>query len=117
MFCYKCGKKIDKEDSFCRYCGANLKNKNNASEITENVNLNVSFNKKNDRVIDAINYAYKEGALGFKIPKDMIEYVVNNNKSNNYSIAQTIYQIVNSWKKGMLGFKIPKDMIWDVVRK
>ena len=70
MFCPQCGKQVNDEDNFCRFCGIDLRNEVFINEnIDEKPDLEISENKEDD---EFVLYEVKKHWMALVIPVFLI---------------------------------------------
>lgn len=98
---------VDHRDSNPSY-SAHKKHRHNQNNQNRNVVINVSGNHQHGRgggdVVAAINYAYKEGALGSPVDvHQLISIGANHNSLGKPDCSRAVYSIVRGYKNGSLG--------------
>lgn len=102
MFCKNCGKIIDDDSKFCKYCGANLINIKQINLINKTSSLCTKIELTNTKIINFINYLFNNDYLPFnRIKKNSLIIYTNTetlyieNKINKNLSEEMLFTLLN----------------------
>lgn len=105
FFCPNCGKNVDRNDKFCKYCGATIFTENKDSVMSENdidsnEGLNTLTSRLKNKAVGSINKAKEEYKTQIKEERERQEEQERQRKEKRTVRKERIKRVF-SWLKGL----------------